>query len=265
MDDTWGAGVGEELSTCSHNAGIKVARDSGFDSNDAKNRKGAPALIIEFIGFVIDATVVDKPTVSIAPAKVAETVRQIDEFLVLSFTTLTALRSLSGKLLRASVVVKRGRLFVCGILANMRFALSWNHCPKCITIPPAKRQRKEPAGSIPITRWCRRNVRWWKRYFEAVNVPLDMLLPKATFRQPVQGDASGIGYGALIVVGTTCYYFFGVWTEDELRLLAAHVLNINITECLTQAWMIHLFAEFISGHTVIFECDNLTTVTWLHE
>ena len=132
-------------------------------------------------------------------------------------------------------------------------------------IPPSKRQRKEPADSIPVTRWCRRNVRWWKRYFEAVNVPLDMLLPKATFRQPVQGDASGIGYGALIVVGTTCYYFFGVWTEVELRLLAAHILNINITECLTQAWMIHLFAEFISGHTVIFECDNLTTVTWLHE
>jgi hypothetical protein len=254
MDDNWGAAVGLELANLSHTECIGVIRKSGFTSNDAKNAKGAPALITEFIGYVIDATIMDKPTIAITPAKVRETRLAIDGFLDSALVSMPTLRRITGLLLRASTVVKRGRLFVCGILANIRLGNNM-FCD----------QSASNEDRIPITRWCRRNATWWHKYFAITRVPMDLLLPKASFRLPVQGGASGIGYGGLVVVDTTCFYFFGTWTTEEHRLLEANILNINITECLTQAWMLYLFAEFLTGHTVLLECDNLVTVTWLHE
>jgi hypothetical protein len=99
-----------------------------------------------------------------------------------------------------------------------------------------------------------------------VNEPLDFLLPKASFLGVVQGDASGAGYGALIIVNTTCYYFFGTWTKEEVELLGeGQGLNINYTECLTQLWMLLIFGHFLTDHKVVLECDNLWTVQALHE
>jgi hypothetical protein len=56
------------------------------------------------------------------------------------------------------------------------------------------------------------NTKWWQRMFLLVPEPLDMLLPKATVRHPCQGDASGLGFGGLIIaVDDAIYYFFGAW------------------------------------------------------
>jgi hypothetical protein len=92
-----------------------------------------------------------------------------------------------------------------------------------------------------------------------------MLLPKVTVRHPCQGDASGLGFGGLIIVDDTIHYFFGVWTATEKAFLADHTLNVNLTESHTQCWMLELFAEHLAGHVVNLECDNLVSVTLLRE
>jgi hypothetical protein len=168
LDDGLGAGVGEEISKISHANNIATVTGAGFDSNEAKNAKGAPALTATFVGFVINATIVDRPTISITPIKVLETTTLLDEFVTSletsHLTTVTKLRSLIGKLLRASLVVRRGRLFVCGILANLRLANS-------VTVRP------RGSDTVKVTRWCQRNIKWWQRLFLLVPEPLDMLLP----------------------------------------------------------------------------------------
>jgi hypothetical protein len=256
LDDGLGAGVGEEISKISHANNIATVTSAGFDSNEAKNAKGAPALTATFVGFVIDATIVDRPTISITPIKMLETTTLLDEFVTSldtsPLTTVTKLRSLIGKLLRASLVVRRGRLFVCGILANLRLANS-------VTVRP------RGSDTVRVTRWCQRNIKWWQRLFLLVPEPLDMLLPKVTVRHPCQGDASGLGFGGLIIVDDTIYYFFGAGTAREKAFLADHTLNVNLTEALTQCWMLELFAEHLAGHVVNLECDNLVSVTLLHE
>jgi hypothetical protein len=154
--------------------------------------------------------------------------------------------------------VKRGRLYVCGFLSLIRVG--------CSLAESSEGQTNVGAFKVRVSRWTERNIRWWLNFFEECEEPLDFLLPRATFQGDVQGDASGTGFGALIIVGTTCFYFHGLWTTAEKALLqGGQTLNINYTECLTQLWMLLLFGEHIAGHQVILECDNLWTVQALHE
>jgi hypothetical protein len=90
---------------------------------------------------------------------------------------------------------------------------------------------------------------------------MNFLLPKATFTGDIQGDASGIGFGGLIVVGSVMYYLHGVWTKAEKRFLEnGNVLNVNYTEALTQLWVLVLFKEHLRDHTCVLECDNMWAI-----
>jgi hypothetical protein len=262
IDDGCGLGVGEEVSRVSHKNNIFVAETGlGFTGNELKNQQGAPSLITTFYGLVFDFSILLCPTVALEEKKVKEVVHLLKNLVTSAENrtkvTVTELRSLAGKMLRAAMVVKRGKLYVCGLLSLVKIGTN---------LASAEPGRSVGPYELYVSRWCERNARWWLSYFESCNAPLDFLLPRASFLGDVQGDASGGGFGGLCIVGDTCYFFHGVWTEAELLLLQnGQTLNINYTECLTQLWMLTLFKEHLRGHSVILECDNLWTVNALHE
>jgi hypothetical protein len=136
LDDGLGAGVGEEISKISHANNIATVTGAGFDSNEAKNAKGAPALTATFVGFVINATIVDRPTISITPIKMLETTTLLDEFVTSletsPLTTVTKLRSLIGKLLQEQVWLS--------VEDDFSSVASWPTCvwPTASHCPPAR-------------------------------------------------------------------------------------------------------------------------------
>jgi uncharacterized protein YbgA (DUF1722 family) len=257
MDDSEGLGIGLEVSTVSHNNNTFVAETLlNFTSNEIKNAAGAPSLITVYSGLVFNFEVLERPTLSLDAPKVEELKHLLKTFLSTDAAgdrvTVTELRSLVGKLFRAASVVKRGKLYIQGLLNLIRIG-----CRRARTL-----QQVEATFPMSLSKWAVRNLRWWDEFWRNDGPPLDFLLPKATFTGDVQGDASGKGYGALCVVGSTMYYFHGLWTAEEKTLLeGGNTLQINYTECLTQWWMLEIFSEFLKDHTVVLECDNLWTVT----
>jgi len=88
-------------------------------------------------------------------------------------------------------------------------------------------------------------------------------MPKVTYPGDIEADACGHGFGGFFTIGTTMYFFAGVWSEAERASFdssAPLTLDINTLELATQFFLLYLGIDAFRSHTIMPKCDNDTSV-----
>ena len=252
-------------------AGSEVKLPFGQEKWEA----GAPTQDLVSLG--IGFNVVDPlhPFTYITAERIEELQFLLAEALLLVTMDEKALQSLAHKLQRAAMIVPQGRLYICGLFAAMRLVqISGLNTSTTATKGVASNKRRRfktakgraPAttghAQVPLTRWAKRNISWWKKYL-AVGSREYCFMPKVTYPGDIEADACGHGFGGFYTVGTTMYFFAGVWSEAEkasFNSKAPLTLDINTLELATQLFLLQLGIEVFQGHTIMPKCDNDTSV-----
>jgi hypothetical protein len=84
---------------------------------DAKWEEGKPAQDMVSLGIGFDMTDTTAPRCYIPPASVKEVVYLMERYVTQDKMLLKEAESLASKLLRMSMVVENGRLYICGLFA----------------------------------------------------------------------------------------------------------------------------------------------------
>ena len=119
----------------------------------------------------------------------------------------------------------------------------------------------QPTVHVRISREARAGLLWWR---DLLSTGILCFFPHAlklgiTIEHPllcmagISSDASGLGFGAVSMEHKLVLQ--GVWAAA-----AVEAFSINIRECATVLFMVALLGPLLSGHLVIFECDNLASV-----
>lgn len=235
IDDFHGICIGLMLATLMRDSLWAIGELCKLIWGEDKWELGAPATVWEFLGTIFDMQDLAKPMVRQPEKKKKELVHILKDLVGRSHASLAELRSLAGRLLNASKVVRRGRLHVNGIFAAVR-------CPP---------QRQ----GIPLGRWFHRNVNWWLSYYASGGDGMCFIKQPPSYRGLAQSDASGDGFGAYWQTKSHLYYFRGTWSAEE-----ALECDINILECVTAVWLLDMGKADFAEHGVVLECDNMQSV-----
>jgi hypothetical protein len=261
----------------------QVGEESNLPFGASKWADGAPTQDLVCLGIGFDVTDPERPLVYVPDESVEEVVFIMRDLVDKQSAPVSAIGSLASKLLRQTMVVERGRLYVCGLFAATRHASAGRFGMLCNTLrhrrgrvySRPKRKHGEADGedtptadSVPITQWARRNMQWWLKYYESGSPRTLCVAPRVTFRGDIEADACGIGYGGFFIVGHTMFFFAGLWSTAEVASFNAtgeKTLNINVFELVTQHMLVYtgvipaLGAPFV-GHTIMPKCDNEISV-----
>jgi hypothetical protein len=189
---------------------------------EAKWLEGEPAQDMVSLGIGFNVSDALDPRVYIPEESVTEVIFLMNKYVLQRDMLLKEAESLASKLLRMSMVVENGRLYICGLFALARLVGRKQAFARRSVL---RHERKRKRGGdddqcevrVPVTKWAKRNMEWWLRYFENGCPKVRCIQQHVTFKGDIEADACGDGYGGFIIVGTTLYYFLGKWTEDEIR------------------------------------------------
>jgi hypothetical protein len=210
---------------------VKLARDAlaatgkemGLPFGAEKWKAGAAAQVKVSLGIGFDTTDPLNPT-----CFVPDTNRLDVVFIMRSLSALKAgdrvptelLQSLASKLLRQTMVVEVGRLYVCGLFANVKLQANNSPCWRLRHQSTGKRrsggssaehsEHQIAENTVGLTFWTPRNIRWWLAYYSNGSPRVRCIMPKVTYRGDLEADACGLGFGGFFTAGTTMYYFFGL-------------------------------------------------------
>ena len=236
-------------------AGLAVVDDV---KSEQKHAKGKASQVKTILGFEYDTSDPKNPSRRLPDAKRSELAEltshlhrerpgsvQVDE-------TLT----LASKLSNASMVVRGGRTYCCGLFAilnNERIGAESDH--------------------VAVTAWFRRNVDWWHRFFES-GAPCSFLMSQRIFLEkkfcPHSDACTGWGYGGFWIKNDVCYYIQGEWTDDEKVLIETSKtsgkenLSINFLEMATVRMLLSAAEANFQDSAFTFYCDNAVTVSILN-
>jgi hypothetical protein len=258
----------------------QVGEESNLPFGATKWTEGAPTQDLVSLGIGFDVADPERPLVYVPDESVEEVVFIMRDLVDKQSAPVSAIESLASKLLRQTMVVERGRLYVCGLFAaTTRFASAGRFGMLCNTLRHRRGSPKRKRGdaeslwevdSVPITHWARRNMRWWLKYYESGSPRSLCVAPRVTFRGDIEADACGIGYGGFFIVGHTMFFFAGLWSTVPSEVASFNAtgektLNINVFELVTQHMLVYtgvipdLGAPFV-GHTTMPKCDNEISV-----
>jgi hypothetical protein len=204
---------------------------------------GMPAEIMVYLGILYDFSDPYRPTVSLTEEKrnkilvllaaIADTTDMWIDFKMLE--------SLAGKLIDASIVVERGRLWLCGIFASLKGC--------------------RDMGKVFLSRALREDVNFWRQLLTILN-PKKCCLPPITSIWNPRPDASHKGIGGLYfdVGRNEVNYFYDVWSAHEISLIKSKRLHINDLELLGVAILLRLSGAYFQDKAITILCDNNTSV-----
>jgi hypothetical protein len=161
---------------------------------DAKWEEGKPAQDMVSLGIGFDMTDTTAPRCYIPPASVKEVVYLMERYVTQDKMLLKEAESLASKLLRMSMVVENGRLYICGLFALSRLVGKQQAFARRRTLRHEKK-RKRGGGSpdsevtVPVTKWAIRNMQWWLRCFANGCPRFRCVQERITCRDAIEADA----------------------------------------------------------------------------
>jgi hypothetical protein len=164
-------------------------------------------------------------------------------------------QSLVGRLNDAAKVTRSGRVYMCGLYSASR--------------------RRNKMGRVVLDAWAIRNLIWWEGFLSVDTPPTKIFRPRIKTAKkfcPHTDASTSYGYGGFWIVGDTCYYIHGEWTDAEKELIenknllfedkdgVQHKMGINFLE-MAAVWMLLATADGVfEEDEFTFYCDNETTV-----
>jgi hypothetical protein len=268
---------------------VQLARDAlaatGKEMNlpfgDEKWKAGAKAQVKVSLGIGFDTSDPLHPTCFVPDTSRLDVVHTMTNFAALKAgerVPTELLQSLASKLLRHTMVVDVGRLYVCGLFANVKLQANDSPCWRLRHQSTGKRRSSGGSAdntphllaenSVGLTFWTLRNIRWWLEFYANGSPRVRCIMPKVTYRGDLEADACGLGFGGFFTAGSTMHYFFGTWSVDELESFESEEpksLNINALEMATQHFAVYLgtlpaLGAPLANQVIMPKCDNETSV-----
>jgi hypothetical protein len=256
----------------------QVGEESNLPFGASKWTEGEPTQDLASLGIGFDVTDPERPLVYVPDANVEEVVFLVQGLVDKLSAPVSKIESLASKLLRQTMVVERGRLYVCGLFAATRFAAAGRFSVMCNTL---RHRRGAPKRKRDDPRFCTHHSLGSTEHALVAQVlrvrlswsgsPRSLCVtPRVTFRGDIEADACGIGYGGFFIVVHTMFFFAGLWSSAEVASFndtGEKTLIINVFELVTQHKYagVHtgtvpaLGAPFV-GRTIMPKCDNEISV-----
>jgi hypothetical protein len=129
---------------------------------DEKWAEGEPSQDMVSLGIGFDVTNPLNPTVYIPKVSVKEVVYLMRQYVKQDTLLLSEAQSLASKLLRMTMVVENGRLYVCGLFALSRLVSAHQAKLRRLTLRHQKKRKRGASSdeglSVLVTHWARRNM-----------------------------------------------------------------------------------------------------------
>jgi site-specific DNA-cytosine methylase len=245
-------GSGEYLRTKYIRAGLEECKlvVVGNKKSQKKFVEGECSPVNVALGFKFDFSDPECPRIGLKEDKITEYGRGVSEILKRTheckMLPFKEVESLAHKLNHACQVILRGKVYTGGLFAALR--------------------GKRESGWVCVTRWMKRNLRWWVQYFEEGRIPERIIMtpPALPARDCPYTDAStSWGCGGYWLEGHTCYYFHEMWTPDEATLVEENEMGINFLELATVLFLLEASGSHFDGKSITLYCDNDVSVEML--
>jgi hypothetical protein len=213
--------------------GFKLLRDTlaELGIEEAVHKATAPQKSMIWLGFLFKS---EDMTVSLPKAKLEDTLRLVQNWLLKDRATLSQLRSLLGKLFHVAQVCKPARLFVGRMLATLRA------CPT--------------SGYIALQNDFKQDLSWFRRYLPTCN-GIFMLQPAQPHPVHVWVDSCTSGCGGMAL--DECYH--AVYPPS----VQARGLEICHLEMLNSLIALRLWATRLTEQVVHLHCDSMVAIAVL--